>query len=711
MHLFRTIVLSIALLAWAMAGNAAKLESEVLLLDVDETTGHWSLIDKRSGIEWSSADGPKAAFDLVAGGRAIEIRYDFEADGRVRVLADVLTLTAEQQGNLIVPCREGLLFEADRPTPFKRTFDTSSYEGVHMNMIGLLKQGSGLIVTWDDAYTAVEVERIVDGTRTLKTTFELRRTARSLRLWPVGPGDWNTIATVYRGIAQDKGYAVTLRDKIARTPQLERLVGASNFKLWNMYVRRMNRESTEVLSEEIRYSFDEAAQIAEHLHRDLEIDRLLFTMGGWIKNGYDNSHPDILPANTECGGNEGLERALRHIEKFGYVTCLHDNYQDMYRNAPSYDRRFLAKKEDGSLVNWGHWIGGVPDIVCAPMQLELARRPQNLPGVKELFAPQSYFIDTTFATGLRECYDPAHPLDRNSDIVWKQRLADYARNMFGIFGSEGGREWALAHSDFFEGIAGLYGRAFDEEQKEKKLDATLIPFWEMVYHDCQICYGKYACDPKAGAQGVAQHVLFARPFYYHFGGQYPRHLYWEQDCVPVDKSVGPETWCFTPEICVMARTDSGWSAGMNPLDAFIKNSHEVLAPLHRVTAHDRLTQLQYLNADRSASRAVYGKGTGATTVTVNFGPNDVNVVSALGGDVVLPQWGFTVESPLFAAFYARRWGGVDYRDGALFTLRPQGDGDLQNADSIRIFHGFGPTTIAWNDRLFNVPKEKIIRPE
>ena len=32
------------------------------------------------------------------------------------------------------------------------------------------------------------------------------------------------------------------------------------------------------------------------------MDNVLFTMGGWIHRGYDNQHPDILPAAPECGG-------------------------------------------------------------------------------------------------------------------------------------------------------------------------------------------------------------------------------------------------------------------------------------------------------------------------------------------------------------------------------------------------------------------------
>ena len=85
-------------------------------------------------------------------------------------------------------------------------------------------------------------------------------------------------------------------------------------------------------------------------------------------------------------------------------------------------------------------------MVCAPRQLELAQRPQNLAEIRKLFDPWGYFIDTTYAVGPRECFDPKHPIGRNDDIAWKIKLSDYARDMFGIFGSECGREWASARA-------------------------------------------------------------------------------------------------------------------------------------------------------------------------------------------------------------------------------------------------------------------------
>ncbi len=556
------------------------LASDALRVEIDETTGRWALLDKQSGQRWPSdgtasageapaleggfvrADmdgeslarlttsaGATVVFELADDGRALDLSYQSVGEEEVRVLHDFSRITAAEGGYAIVPVREGVLIPVDGSQSFSPVFGTSEYEGCHINMLGLLKAGSGLIITWDDAYVFPTVQREADAEKAdgpvLSATLGLRRSARSLRLVPTGKGDWNTIAAVYRRLAEDKGLAVTLQDKIAREPRADLLLGASNFKLWHTFMRRMNEESTEVESEWVQWTFEETAKTAEHLHDALDIDRCLFTIGGWINGGYDNRHPDILPANPECGGNEGLADALKRINALGYVSSLHDNYQDMYRNAESYDPAYSQKKEDGSPVRRGRWAGGMPDIVCAAKQLELAQRPQNLPAVHELFPLGLYFIDTTFAVGPQECYDPDHPLTRNDDIAWKARLADYARDLFGLFGSECGREWAIPHSDAFEGITGVGGHDF-HGWKAEDISATVIPFWEMVYHDCQICHGKYHCPADLADQSVAAHVLYARPFYYHLGAGQPPHLYWESSDASDDQGDKRRSHGYTP---------------------------------------------------------------------------------------------------------------------------------------------------------------------
>ncbi|MCR4415006.1 MAG: DUF5696 domain-containing protein, partial [Thermoguttaceae bacterium] len=647
----------------------------------------------------STKGGAAVNLELVDEGRSLEIRYEGSDLGEIRLLQDALAVTDRQSGAWIVPCREGLFIPADSGVAFKQTFGTSEYEGCHMNMVGVLKNGAALVVTWDGAnvWAAMESALVKDHPyrQRIATTITLRGPARSVRLTPLGKGDWDTLAAGYRRIAEQKGLAVTLREKIRRNRHAERLLGASNVKLWTCLARRMNEESTKEESVKVHWTFDEAAQIAEHLHKDLGIERCLFMMGGWTEGGYDCRHPDNLPANPECGGNAALADAVRRIQRLDYVACLHDNYQDMYRDARSWNPAMIEKRPDGSLIQGGRWLGGRAYMVCAPKQVELAMRPQNLPEIQKLFQPWSYFIDTTYAVGPRECFDRNHPIGRDDDIAWKIKLSDKARELFGLFGSECGREWALPHSDFFEGLVGVSGHYF-HNLKPESLGAKVIPFWEMVYHDCQICWGKYGYAADQAAEYVAHHVLAARPLHYH---SIPDHLYWKEKPAKTPSS-GPRA--------AYARTDRGWAAGLHPTDAFLKNTHEVLGPLHEATGHERLTRFEFLTADKTVRRARYGDGPEATVVVVNFGSADATVESAHGGSVVLPPWGFVIDGPRLAAFFAKRWNGREYPEGALFTLRPVESKNLAEAGRVRVFHAFGDPRVAWRGTVHEVGREAVV---
>jgi hypothetical protein len=243
---------------------------------------------------------------------------------------------------------------------------------------------------------------------------------------------------------------------------------------------------------------------------------------------------------------------------------------------------------------------------------------------------------------------------------------------------------------------GVSGRSF-HNLKPESLGAKVMPFWEMVYHDCQVCYGKYGYAADRAAEYVAHHVLCARPLHYH---SIPDHLYWRgHESGP--KPSGPQA-CFT-------RTDQGWGEQSHPTDAFLKTTHEVLGPLHEATAYERLRQFDFLTADRSLCRAIYGEGDNATAVVVNFARQDAKVQSRFGGDVLLPPWGFVIDSPRLAAFYAKRWNGRDYPEGALFTVQAIGGKGLSLATQVRVFHGFGNPKIVWGGMAQEVRREAVIR--
>jgi len=544
------------------------VETRFFRFEISPETGACSLVDKATGIEWRSATGLGEA--LVGRGRAtlsrcelsregeavvasfapypgrpgsrLSVRISPERDGKglalswqadaglaaegVRLLGGLLRTTDAEGGYALVPVREGLLVPAAGGANFTHRFDTYAYEGCHMAMLGFVRSGSAVFVSWDDPYVTAELaSSAAGGTRTLSAALELRKSARSLTVRLCGRGDHVAIARAYRELAARKGWLVNWDRKLEGNPERARLFGAINFKLWSCLDRWMSEDSTREESSKVNWTFDEAAQVAEHLKKDLGLDKVLFTLGGWIRRGYDNQHPDVLPAAPECGGDRGLADCSRRVMALGYLFCLHDNYQDMYRDSPSWDESYLQKTPDGKPALGGRWAGGRAYLTCSRRALDLARRPQNLPAVKALTNANAYFIDTTYAAGLQECFDPAHPLSRADDMKWKQELSDYARSVFGVFGSECGREWAIPHSDFFEGLTGVSGRYYHDEGLPGRLGAAVVPLFELVYRDCIAMHGKYGYDPRRAAEYVLHHALIGRTLNYH---GVPAHLYWKR---------------------------------------------------------------------------------------------------------------------------------------------------------------------------------------
>lgn len=578
-------ILTLAVTAWLSprtggAAEAQSIETAKLRFTLEANTGRYELTDKQAGVTWKSnplqprfgevtlgVGGKPRSVNLdrcrieqagaglvatfaplaeradarlrvrvrpLADPRTLEFAFDTDpglAVESIRLLDDALWTTDADHGYVVVPVREGLLIPADRGLNFGHRFDTYAYEGCHMTMLGAVKGGAAALITWTDPYIATEVRSAVahaiarDASQLLSTSLTLRKTATAFQIHLLGRGDYVDIAKAYREVAKRTGWWVPWTEKLNGHPDRARYFGASNYKLWSTLSRSMSEDSAQEKSVRVNWTFDEAAQVAEHLKRDLQLDKVLFILGGWIHRGYDNQHPDILPTAPECGGDLAFSNACRRIRALGYGLSLHDNYQDIYRDAPSWNEDYVNKNPDGSLTKGGHWAGGLAYITCARKALELAQRPQNLVAVKRLSDADSYFIDTTYAASLYECFDPNHPMTRADDLQWKQALSDYARGVFGSFGSECGREWAIPHADFFEGLTGVSGTYYHNKDLLKQLGATPVPLFEMVYRDCIQMYGKYGYDPAQAAEYVLHHISLGRPLHYH---NVPPGLYWKR---------------------------------------------------------------------------------------------------------------------------------------------------------------------------------------
>ncbi|MGD0500832.1 MAG: DUF5696 domain-containing protein [Bryobacteraceae bacterium] len=721
MRAFAGLLLLLPFSAGLLAADKPALESGAVRVEVNPADGSARLFDKRTGAEWDlgvprlvmkdkstqpvriaggvasrggtlsyrTDKGMQFQFKLAANPPAVDYSFDAPAAdvSEVRLLDKALTIGPGPDSYFAIPNRMGILMPVEGDKPYSRLF--SSYcanyngSGYSMAMAGAVSKGSALLATWDNPYTAITVDYAVEPQRRLAMSLGLQGAARSVRLQPLGRGGYVEVAKAYRPIARQRGYLKTLAEKLKENPDVARFFGAPDFKL--SVLSRSNRTGKETVR--IGYTFEETADVAEHLAKDLGIDRALFVLSGWINAGYDNKHPDILPAAPEAGGNEGLAAASRRIHALGkgWVFGLHDNYQDFYKDAPSWNPDYIMKNADGSLHAGGVWAGGQSYTICSRRAVDLASRPQNVPAVKRLFDPGVYFADTIFAVPLYECFDPKHPLTLADDIHYKQLLCDYLRKEVGLFGSEEGMEWGVAHADYFEG---LVSHKTGGQTPAALANDIVIPMFEIVYGDAISMYAYQSDRARVDNPSyILDHVLYAEMPLYQLGG----HRYWT-DTAPAQGGRGQP---LQPSRMVFAQ-----GGRLNPTDQFIKNTYEVLSPLGRSTALEPMTDHRFVTPDRKVESTRFGSD---ANITVNFGEADYATARA-----VLPQWGFLIESPALTAFYARSYGAVKYAEPALFVIRSMDGKPLSSSSRVRIYHGFGGNRVEFRGKVIEVDTEKFV---
>ena len=579
-----------ALAARIPSNRAVSLEGPGWRFDLDRDSGDWSLTDRATGVLWGSDpsrpafgeillrsgkrssawridrfdsitstkaglrlvcrplvdgrdSGARVTFSLfpVVSPAGLRMAYDSLATGewkvaRVRLLQDSLTVTEAEAGVLYLPHRLGIELPASHG--FLGSQQWLTYDDLSMEMAGAVKDGSALLVNWDQVDTRLVVnttwpdQPLVPGRRARALSLEIEGPRGSCSLHPLGKGSYVEIAHAYRPLARAKGWLVPWAEKAKRYPNTDRILGATDFKpfLLSRTTASSRFSSDGKEHTNLGYTADEIAQCAEHWRHDLGIDRAFVVMAGWTNGGYDVRHPDVLPANPECGGNAGVQDASRRIRACGYLFGLHDNYQDMYADAPSFGQQWLNKDANGKAKMGGNWAGGQAWQVCAIKQVELASRDKtNLPEIARLFNPSIYFIDTVFAWGLVTCEDPAHPMTRTDDLQWKSRLCLLAKKYMGLFGSEEGREWAVPCADYLEGI---FGHQTDSPP------GSVIPLFPLVYSDCvQIMTHQGSRIGLGDEKKVADHVLFGQMPVANFGS----HLYWKSEMAVSDLKVAPLT--------------------------------------------------------------------------------------------------------------------------------------------------------------------------
>lgn len=379
-------------------------------------------------------------------------------------------------------------------------------------------------------------------------------------------GGYVAQAKVYREIAKEKGYLVTLKEKEKIVPDIARAISAPMIHSFE------TREVLLTMINDLAEAGIPRAAIAAGYRR--------MTENGEASVSLDEIHAD--------------QELFDSIKKNGYMPWIYDNYRDIFFAADAGKMAWVEPvktwlyDEDKLLINkFGQhqtaWIEGdvASRLMCPAFNVETASRwvgpiVQNQPGYRY------WFVDVLASVSPAEgiCYHPNHPTSftdvmRHRADLMKSLMTDH--NM--VTGYECAAEYLVPYAIAGEGnleLIGMPGRGRPEVK---------IPLWDLVFHDCFQLYYHWEVPQNHPVDNwwykdatVALHGGLQK-FSFHHGG------------FGVWRNLGPQ------------------------VIASIKKVNESL----RLTEHKPMTDHQFLTEDRLVQMTEFGPG---VKVIANFSDAD-----------------------------------------------------------------------------------------
>ena len=542
------------------AGKNLSVENRFLRLDIDTRDVTWTLTEKATGVVWQMARSSSQDVTLedanksrtqhaFASSQDKEVRparsglpgaYIFLRDLGIGIHAflDARSLVVEVErfvGRGPAKVRD-VLFPRHFLLPKKPdTFSTwtigqgaivpatmksrfhhpEGYSEQDMAFHGAITGGCGMVAIAEtpfDLYVAMShLEKEAPATffHWLPSLGDLRYTRRVR--FTFGRGlDFVRQAKLYRQHMKELGYFVSLKDKARFNPNVASLRGAA----WVNTSTAMRRMKP--LSYFCNTFADQTAWITQ-LKQRTGLKTGVVHVDGWGAFGYDSVHPEVLPPNAAAGGAAGLKQFREAARKMGWLFGLHDQYMDIYADAPSYDPARFMIRENGKPNILNVWAGGPCAHMCSSESLKFVKRNfvegvrdqymyHNSPSIYDICQPDASYLDCFCR--IHECFNPLHPLTRAETVYYQRECLRTVRECGKkvVQSCEHAKWYAIPDLDFSYGLA--HQKA--DVQVEGGGSATEaiglpVPLWNLVFHDAiwtpewqDEAYGRmllYGCSP------------------------------------------------------------------------------------------------------------------------------------------------------------------------------------------------------------------------
>ncbi len=383
-------------------------------------------------------------------------------------------------GYTVLPRMQGTLVPAGAPI---RIADGCVFErDAYMPMFGQVRDRSGYLAIIDTPYDALYA--LIGENMEFRFRPSLGRMAYPRRLlYRFMEGcDYNTFAHSFRAYLEERGEVYTLREKIARHPAVEGLLGTPVIHT-NIAIH--------ISPESDFYRPDDPAHNDSHVPFDVRaaqlralkqkgLEKAYIHLDGWGKHGYDNLHPDPFPPHEDAGGAAGMKRLADTARELGYIFGIHDQYRDYYYDAPTFDIDNAIQHIDGSHPLCSVWNGGRHSFLCATQAPAYVRR--NYDEFERLGIDiKAAYLDVFSVVTLDECFNPAHPMTRRECAAYRNQCL-HSLTARGIIPSSEETIACLLPSLVLCHHAPFYTTQWEGG------DAVGIPLplFSLVFHDCVI---------------------------------------------------------------------------------------------------------------------------------------------------------------------------------------------------------------------------------
>lgn len=411
-------------------------------------------------------------------------------------------------------------------------------------------------------------------------------------------GGYVEMCKTYRKYAQKTGKFVTLKEKIAKNPNVAKLIGAPNFEMMmvsNHPLQPQYQGQSSAIYDgyhALQTSFDQLTEIIHDMKNNVGIEHAAIRIAGWGQMGYDNYRPiDELPVNKEAGGAEKLAAIIQAGKSAGYLIGLFDNYKNLDLDSPGYDPKYIMRDAEGALVIGFSSESGHSQEICPAWGVKLIQH--NMEYYKQALDLNMIYLDTIGGLSLTECYDPEHSLTRSQCREQRLAIMKVATGANLVLGAEGPpQDWNMGEASYYD------------EHPNHWLGID-VPLFGLVYHECAMLYRQHDSPYD---YGMDEYGFIREPWPSKFlrGLLYGDESSWTLS--------NREYWV--------------WKDTLKSIDA-------VMTPHHRRVALEELLTHEFLTPDFLVQRTSFSS---RVEVTVNYGKQPFKLED--GSE--LPAYGYCI---------------------------------------------------------------------